>query len=222
MDKERKIAIEAAEAAGYLPTLRKLVMKSTVPLWWSRSSVSFPKSISHNGTMCIVDTGEKFLGVTADHVFKQYQNDCKCFDDIECQIGNVRIDLEKYLIDSNSELDIATFDLPPILVAGSGVNIHVPSNWPPKMLVNSEMVLLGGYPGFLREEKIDKAEFSFVTFFVPVAQSSINHASFQLNLADSHWPDGSGGIPEGTNLGGISGGPVFRFKVKPAEHLELA
>lgn len=162
------------------------------------------------------------LGVTAGHVWAQYLEDCEAFDDVECQIGNVRIDLKQYLVEHDSKLDLATFDLPPILVAGSGIEIHKPRAWPPRALKDSEIVVLGGYPGLFREERIGEADFSFVTFYLPVAQSSDEHASFQLNLADSHWPDGSGGIPEGTDLGGISGGPVFRFISTPIEHLELA
>jgi hypothetical protein len=63
---------------------------------------------------------------------------------------------------------------------------------------------------------------SFVSFFAPVAQSSEEHSAFQLNLRDSYWPDGSGGVPERSELGGISGGPIFRYHSGPIEFLELA
>lgn len=222
MEPERRRQIDRAEAAGYLPQLRALAKRTTVPIWWWSESLQIDKSILHNGTFCAVDTGSKTVCVTADHVYAQYLADTEKYGDIECQIGNVRIRLEDYVIDRDSTIDLATFDVSPILIAGSQIEAHAAHKWPPSSLKEKEIVALGGYPGSFRRERSTEVDFSFVTFFVPVAQASEGHSAFQLNLKDSYWPDGSGGVPERSELGGMSGGPIFRYHPGPIEFLELA
>lgn len=222
MNPERRREIDKAEAAGYLPQLRALVKSATVPLWWWRNSIPVGNSILQNGTLCAVHTGEKTICVTADHVYAQYLAHIEQYDDVECQMGNVRVRLEEFLIDRDAAVDIATFEISRILVAGSGIRIQTAHAWPPANLTEKEIVLLGGYPGFLRGERTGAVDSSFAAFFAPVAQSSESHSAFQLNLGDSYWPDRSGGIPEHSDLGGMSGGPIFRYRSEPVEFLELA
>jgi hypothetical protein len=179
-------------------------------------------SILHNGTLTAFDTGARTICVTAGHVFAQYQSDIQSYDDVECQIGNVRIRLEEWLIQHDSIMDLATFEISPILLTGSGIRFQSAQVWPPAGLRENEIVVLGGYPGRFRNERSSAVDSSFVSFFAPVAQSSEEHSAFQLNLADSYWPDGSGGIPERSELGGMSGGPIFRHHSGPIEFLELA
>ena len=222
MESERRRQIDRAEAAGYLPQLRSLVKSATVPLWWWRNSLRISDSILHSGTLCAVDTGTNTVCVTADHVYAQYLADIEKHDDVECQIGNVRIRLQDYLIERDSVMDLATFDVSPILIAGSGIRVQAAHTWPPASLREAEIVALGGYPGSFRRERSGEVDFSFVSFFAPVAQSSEEHSAFQLNLPDSYWPDGSGGVPERSELGGMSGGPIFRYHPGPVEFFELA
>jgi hypothetical protein len=222
VEPERKRKIDRAEAAGYLPQLRALAKSATVPLWWWRNSMPVGHSILHNGTLTAFDTGAKTICVTAGHVFAQYLSDSQKYDDVECQIGNVRIRLDEWLIQHNSNMDLATFEISPILVAGSGIRVQAAQTWPPSSLREKEIVVLGGYPGRYRNERMRAVDSSFVSIFAPVAQSSEEHSAFQLNLADSYWPDGSGGIPERSELGGMSGGPIFRHHSGPIEFLELA
>jgi hypothetical protein len=222
MDSEQIRYANRAEATGYLPHIRQIIRSATAPIWWSRSTSEIGRAILHNGTFCAVDTGKRVVGITAAHVFEQYLSHRKRFDDIECQIGSVRIDLEDYLIESNSTVDLATFDISPILLTATGISIHAPPSWPPKILNKSEIVVLGGCPGMLRQEKPGVAEFPFVSFIARAAQSSDDHVAVQLALNNSHWPDGSGGIPEGAELGGMSGGPLFRYRSEPVEYFELA
>jgi hypothetical protein len=222
MDPERIKLADKSEAAGYLPHLRQIILSCTKPIWWSRSSSDIGAAILNSGTFCSIDTGTAVLGITAGHVYEGYIADKHKFEDVECQIGNVRIDLEEYLVDHNEPLDLATFKLSPILQAGTGISPHAPPQWPPEILEEKAIVGLGGYPGMFRAEAPGQARFDFASFFAPVAQSSANYVAFQLNLAASYWPDKSGGIAPESELGGMSGGPVFRYYSKPVEHLGLA
>lgn len=222
MDPERKRAIDRAEAAGYLPQLRALAKSAAVPVWWWRDSVRVGDSILHNGTLTAVNTGAKTICVTAGHVYEQYLADIDAHEDVECQIGNVRVRLEEWLIAHDSAVDLATFEISPILVAGSGVRVQAAHAWPPSNLREKDIVVLGGYPGRFRSERQGAVDSAFASFFAPVAQASEEHSAFQLNLGDSYWPDGSGGMPERSELGGMSGGPIFKYHAEPVEFLELA
>lgn len=221
VEPQRKWAIDRAEAAGYLPHIRTLAQNATVPVWWSRTSLPTDKAILHNATMCAVNTGERTICVTAGHVYTKYLEHSEEFDDVECQMGNVRVKLDDYLIDHNADLDLATFDVSPILLAGSGISEHGPRTWPPANLRESDIVVLGGYPGMLRQERPGQVGLPFVSFLARVAQVSSDHSAVQLNIEASYWPNGSGGIPPRSELGGMSGGPILRYHSETVEYLEM-
>jgi hypothetical protein len=222
VEAERKAWADRAEASGYLPHIRAIAQNSTAPIWWSRSSSPTGNAVLHNGTATLVDTGKKTICVTAGHVFEKYRAHKKEFGDLECQVGSVRVNLEDYLIDYSSSLDLATFELSPILLAASRALAHGAPNWPPAPVAESDIVIVGGYPGLLRTEESGRLGTPFVSFLAPIAQTSSDHSAIQLNLEDAYWPDGSGGIAPASELGGMSGGPLFRFRTQPVEYFELA
>jgi len=222
MEFQQKKALDLAEASGYLPHIRAITQSATAALWWSRASLPIGSSVLHNGTLCAINTGEKTICVTAGHVYSKYLEHKREFADIECQVGSVRVNLEDYLIDHNTRLDLATFEISPILLASSRVSAHGALKWPPTQLLESEIVILGGYPGMLRIEQSGKLGTPFVSFIARVAQASTDHSAFQLNLEGSYWPDGSGGLAPQSELGGMSGGPLFRYRSESLEYLELA
>lgn len=221
MEQWQRDRLDSLERAGYIPTFRRLAMSHTCPFFWSQGIPADGTAVLHNGTATFVDTGTRVLTITADHVYRQYLADKESRPDIECQIGNVTIEPENHAIECDQILDLAVFELPATLRAATGAIPHTLRTWPPKPLTQSELTLLGGYPGNRREEGPGALHTDFVTFISPVAQSSESHMSFQLNLAESHWP---AGVSVGTapDLGGMSGGPVFRFCADPIERLEFA
>lgn len=221
METKRKEKLNYAEAAGYLPHIRAIALNATAPIWWSRSSTPIGNAVLHNGTVTLVNTGEKTICVTAGHVYSKYLVHKKEFNDLECQIGSVRINLEDYLIDHSDSLDLATFEITPILSAAFRASAHGAPKWPPEQLKESDIVILGGYPGLLRMEEEKRLGTPFISFIAPVAQSSLDHSAIQLNLEDAYWPDGSGGIAPASELGGMSGGPLFRYHREPVEYFEL-
>jgi len=221
VESQRKAAINRAEAAGYLPHIRAIAQNSTAPIWWSRSSSPIGSAVLHNGTVTLVNTGEKTICVTAGHVYSKYLAHKREFNDLECQIGSVRINLEDYVIDHSVNLDLATFEISPILLAASRASAHGAPKWPPEQLLESEIVILGGYPGLLRIERHRQLGTPFVSFIARVTQTSLDHSAIQLNLEDAYWPDGSGGLAPAAELGGMSGGPLFRYCTKPVEYFEI-
>jgi hypothetical protein len=176
--------------------------------------------VLHNGTVTVVDPGTGPLAITAEHVYRAYLKDKEEFPEVECQFGNVTLEPENYLVEANPGLDIATFNLPGVLLAATGVTTHTIPLWPPEPMTQGEIAILGGYPGKRRNERPGFLDSDFVTFISRVSQASDSHMAFQLNLAESHWPAGEN-IGTSPDLGGMSGGPVFRLREGPIERLEF-
>ncbi len=213
--------IDQLERAGYLPELRNLVRSHTCPVWWYDDRKADGHSILHSGTLALVNTGLKVLAISANHVFEQYLKDKETDPNLKCQLGNVTVEPEKYVIDSDKTLDLVTFDLPVILATATGVTIHNSPSWPPPELHAPELVIFGGYPGNRRAEKSRTLNSDFVSFISRIGQSSEDHVSVHLNMSDSHWPQGER-MTNSPDLGGMSGGPVFRLRTGLLETLEFA
>jgi hypothetical protein len=209
------------EKTGYLHVLRKLVRSHSCPFWWYDDDAPVGRAILHNGTISFVNTGKTTLGITANHVFEEYLKEKATNSKVKCQIGNVTVEPERHVISSDKTVDIATLQLPTILIAATGVTVHSAPVWPPENLRESDLVICGGYPGIRRKENVATAEFDFVSFISRINQCSGDHVSIYLNIPGSHWPQGEsvGGTP---NLGGASGGPMFRLRTEPLETIELA
>ena len=183
--------INRLERSGYLPVLRGLVMSHTCPVWWYDDSRALGECIVHNGTVTFVNTGSRVIAVSANHVYEQYMKDKAAVPSLKCQFGNVTVEPERYVIDSDKDIDLITFDLPVVLRAATGATVHNSPAWPPSNLATSQLVILGGYPGNRRSEKSHTLDSDFITFISRIVQSSDDHASVQLNMPDSHWPQGN-------------------------------
>ncbi len=221
---DRAALFASMERSGYLPLLRAQAQASTAPFWWFvDATAATPAKIRHNGSICFVHTGERIVGVTADHVYRGYLDDLRSLA-VVCQIGSVRFQPERRVISSDKDVDLATFDVPEFMVAAAGRRAHYPPLWPDAPLAEGDLVIAGGYPGPLRAERGIQAEFPFVSLATRVRQSSDAHSALQLDLATSMWPGER--LWPGADLGGMSGGPVFRFHgdgaEHPIEHLQVA
>jgi hypothetical protein len=170
--------------------------------------------------MCFLHTGVKVIAVTAEHVYAQYIKDKERYSAFSAQVGNATVEPEKYLVARNKELDLATFSLSDILLAATGVAIHYPMQWPPEPIAEREVVLFGGFPGVLREERTATAEFPFGTFASAVTAASPHNITLHLDLPNVHWPLNE--KQRLSDLGGASGGPVFRVFERPIDRIELA
>lgn len=54
--------------------LRKILMDCCVSLFWFQRSKDNP-TILHNGTVTLVQTPKKLLGITAAHILREYERD---------------------------------------------------------------------------------------------------------------------------------------------------
>ena len=94
------------------------------PLFFTQSRQTAFRSVTDNGSFGLVDTGQKKLLVTCLHVWEAYQQKrlqnpdlklCLCLDK-----GNPVLFAPDKPIGENQKLDIATFDMEPLLAACGG------------------------------------------------------------------------------------------------------
>jgi hypothetical protein len=167
-------------------------------------------------TQCGLKNGEP-LRITNNHVYQQYVDDLANIPNVEAQFNGNTIKPETRLIDRNKDLDLATFDVPSIFVSSSTRNLvhHKAAGWPPGTATSGDLVLYGGYPGKLKGLSPGQIEFPFQSFIWRPIDITDTNIVLHVDFPNLFWPEHEEEkINE--NLGGISGGPVFRI----IEHLD--
>ena len=101
--------------------LSKLAERMCAPFWWSMKTDDEPATILNNGTVCYINTGTREIGVTADHVYQKYVEHIEEHgtEAVECQFGGSTVSPEKRLIDRSDVWDLATFEIPEVLVTAA-------------------------------------------------------------------------------------------------------
>ncbi len=208
------------EIVGYLPTIRGLAHSMCAPFFWYTVHGNDQDRVLHNGTVCLLRLEGKLIGVSAAHVYRQYIADRETHRHIKCQFGSVSVSPEELIVDISDELDVATFLLPEVIAAATGVRAHVPVSWPPNPVEFGQVLVYGGYPGVLRVERQLEIDIPFQSFIGKVLSVSRSDLKMHLDLGNFHQPL-VGAISPNTDLGGMSGGPVFRLVTRPIERYEL-
>jgi hypothetical protein len=216
----RKVA-DQMERSGYLPALRAIAQTCCAPFWWHGLDSQGQYRILHNGTVCLVNSGVNLFAVTAQHVFEQYESDLASDPELRCQFGSSTVQPERLLIERSKELDLATFAMSQIQTAAIRVRPYAPVSWPAAPVRMEEILLYGGYPGSLRAEKVEIAELPFQWFVGSPLSITSSYIKLRVDFEEFYQPL-SPAAEINTALGGMSGGPVFRFvPAPPIERLEL-
>lgn len=211
------------EASGYLPALRSIANSSCAPFWWHGIGKSGNYEILANGTICFVDTRERLIAVTASHVHEGLVAALNIDPTIVCQIGDSTIPITDRVIDRSpgSELDLVTFDVSNVVVGAAGCHAFGAVRWPPSPVEPGEVLLIGGHPGILRVERDTEADLPFQWFAGMASDVTTKNIVMDLKFDNHHQPL-VGHEVANTELGGMSGGPVFRYiPAQPIERLEL-
>jgi hypothetical protein len=129
---------------------REIIRGCCVPLFWYRLHGPRAGPILHNGTLTLLRTPERLLGVTAAHVVRQYQTD-HAVAAVRLQAGNALLE-NPVIIDVSPHVDLATFALRDQELAQMGKETMPLSGWPPMLPEEGRGILLGGYPADERRE----------------------------------------------------------------------
>lgn len=204
------ISIEKAKEliAGDLGDVyRRILRDCCVPIYWFRLNKDNP-TILHNGTVTLLKTPKKLLGVTAAHVLRGYEND-RQNQKVRLQLMNEVADdlLERAII--SDRLDIATFDLDERLVGEMGKS---PLNWPPQPPQEGKGIMLAGYPGVDRLE-LRKLEASFGLFTAIGVARVVSGEQITWAVEREFFINNQKvrPLPPNYDLGGISGGPLISW-----------
>jgi hypothetical protein len=221
IDSVAKARADIWQAKGYLPKIGDLAKSYCAPFWWHDQYARPPFAVKANGTMTFIDTGAAKLGVTAHHVLAEWRA-ASSDRRLVCQVGAISFhEPIMHLIDESEAADLAVFDVSDVFLDGTRATWHRPATWPPSPEVQQgDIVVITGYPGVGRIELGNETSFLTPWFLTRAHQASDSHLAFGLDLAGAHAPGGVG-LPSGTDLGGLSGGPVFRVREEPLVTLEL-
>ncbi len=192
----------------YLLQFQGLTEKHCAPVFFRTE-----KGERRNGTMTFVNTGREVLGVTAGHVADRLLECCDEKPGYGCQVGGAELDVAGRFIARHPQLDLATFRLSEVFTSTAG-DKHCPISaeiWPPPSPRIGEKALFSGYPGIYRKERKEPYEFDVTFTHFGVSVQNINGPEFGMNLGISEAESLTGDrLPPGVDLGGISGGGVFR------------
>ena len=190
--------------------LVKTVSSYVAPIYWGthgeRDSV-----VHKNGTIFFLDAGEGVFAVTADHVYQAYLEQKEKSPNIVCQLLNLPFKPEERLIDSDADLDIATFRISPdeVKEAGKAVLMGNQSTWPPLPPQEGRSVFFAGFPG---KERIQQGPrgINFGIFHGVCVATSVSERQISVQVEHKEFVDiGFGIAPENYDPGGISGGPLL-------------
>lgn len=185
------------------------------PVFWRNTDGQM-----HNGTMTFVQTSSGVLGVTNAHVAEEI---AKCTDEPGrgCQLGGADLDPKRF-ITRHPVHDLATYRLSEVILGPAKHHAATVPSWPPTPPREGDVVMYGGWPGFLRREEIGSYDFAFVWVAGKVASAHERHVGMMLEIETSKALSAER-IPPHADLGGWSGGPVFRVvDENKIERLELA
>jgi hypothetical protein len=199
------------------------ILNSCGPLFFSRSSELLPTNIVANGSFGLINTGERDLLVTCCHVVNDF--DAEKAHNPEFQMGvllgrGYPVPLDRaVLVDSDPRLDLATFDMAPLLPHCSARRFYpIHTNQPPA-LKPDDILAFVGYIGEYRAAVASGANFGYQSFGLSVGD--VSGFRIAADITGSEWaadPHGAH-LPPAKSLGGISGAPVFQFTVKASLRL---
>lgn len=186
---------------------RKILMDCCAPFYWSRRNGN-KLDFCSNGTLTIMHTSERLIGVTARHVVQGYL-DARDVCSVVLQVMNAEVPDLKVIAMSSKGLDLATIELDERFLANFGKAIVPLSGWPPLAPEEGRGIMLAGYPGterILRDGSIDWGLFTCLGIARTVTTDQITWAAERVyKLAVEGIPN----LPPNANLGGISGGPLL-------------
>lgn len=173
------------------------------------------------GTATLIHLNGRFFAITCHHVVQAFRE----FADQPCymQIGELPLDPNFQLVSENKSLDLAVIEIHPRQVVDSRSDTGLrrekffgPRTWPPDRITEDDVISFAGFPGVWREQVgINRFEI-FMLGHGASGVHSISGTKFVTRL-ELEKCDSLTSVKEITDLGGMSGGPVFRWRKSDVE-----
>ncbi len=191
------------------PPSRQFIASCCVPLFWFVGADPQRKILA-NGTVTMVRAPGGVIGLTADHVVEEcltaFDGGGVCVQLADASAHDLRI----RLIARSKELDLASFDMTGLVERLGWKNRSPLTSWPPVPPQEGRGIMMGGYPGAERQT-IGKRDVSFGLFTALAVARTVTDDQISCLFERQYMVD-TGVIqtmPPGTDLGGISGGPLI-------------
>jgi hypothetical protein len=182
------------------------VKNSIAPIYWWTKAGGF--KILSNGTIFFWNTGERLIGVTANHVLAKGWE--KAPSGAICQLGDMEFDPIGRIIDRSEALDILTLEIHPedLTQIGMGKTV-VPLEGKPVTPTEGRGISLGGYPG--QERRVSHMECNFGIYAANGIATSVSNTkvNWQIEREFMVQAKGMASPPPGYDPGGVSGGPMI-------------
>ena len=180
---------------------------------------------SHGGPIntasgCILNHSNRHYLLTANHVLSAFERQVSEDQSVRWQVS-FPTGPDKHLIFDPRERnvcrdvteDVAAIELTGDEVTRMGASVcSVPLGWPPPGLVPGDFIVLAGYPRMYREQQGRQISFPALAAVCEVTTTGTYHLVWQwereriVNITGPEVPT------PGSDLGGMSGGPVFLLR----------
>ena len=196
-------------AGGLDDVYRNILRHCCVPIYWSKKEGD-KLNLLHNGTLTLIKTPQRVIGITAAHVIRQLEKDQQC-SEVVLQFSNAVIqDISSLIIDISDKYDLATISLEQETLENFGKYIIPLETWPPKPPEEGKGILIAGYPGVERLLTGNR-EVNFGLFTAIVVSRMVNDTQISWLLEPEYQIPNTpiSPPPPEYNLGGVSGGPMI-------------
>ena len=182
------------------------------PIFFRSSREAVPTNVFRNGTFGLVNTGRKKLLVTCAHVWTEFLAAKAEFPEAQLAVllgQQIPIPISCEPIDVNTTLDLATFDMEPLLLSCGSRKFFPLFQRGVPVVKPKDILAVIGYLGEAREVSIYGANFGYEFTGISVADVSGPFVCVDLTKTKRYCdPDGTLiGPPE--SLGGMSGSPAY-------------
>jgi hypothetical protein len=168
------------------------------------------KRVYSSAGVTFIDTGERRFAVTNERIIAEYIRIYDTDKRVKFHLGPFIIDIENRIIDTNSNYDLATFEVKAYEVDRLNSQFCYVRPWAPKRIEKGEYVVFAGYPGILHK-KIKSNSVSLDSAVFTEEIQSVDENGFKFSLNDPNYENylSYRKSSEFTELGGFSGAGVF-------------
>jgi len=186
-----------------------------------------PSSAVSNGTGFLMDSAAGQFVITANHVWTAFEaarrQSPMAVLAATRGYGEECVEVRADLADSDEKhLDLAILrPSHPRLLVSSSKEFYRPTLWPPSAVIAGDVVCVVGFPGSLRSPTETDITFKLAAFVVSVTSVSDRHIVLADERNDRHSILVEVSNPDDLDVGGLSGAPVFAFRVSGPEFVGI-
>lgn len=169
------------------------------------------QGVLRNGTSFVLNLDDRFFLGTAWHIVEYWLKSIGKDAQFIFQVGDVRLDPSNAIAWKDLRNDLVFLHLTHDEAQQIRVSFCEPVlGWPPPHPQKGDYVLISGFPAVMRA-RVSAAHVDFPALSTMLQISSVSERHMVCQFEREHWIsfNPSGFPPPGTNLGGLSGAPVF-------------